>query len=136
MKTLTDIYTSFIRPIFDYAAPSYHTLLTDKQAESLERLQRATLKTIHGFDLSYNECLERSGIPSLRNRRGELFERFVTKTYESNTFKERWFKEKEKSSYNLRHEEVVVQNFASCERLQNAPIYRFRQLVNNREKKK
>ena len=50
---LVRIYCSLIRPIFDYASPAYHTTLTDQQSESLERLQRATLKTIYGLNTSY-----------------------------------------------------------------------------------
>ena len=45
-RLLVRIYVELIRPIFDYACPAYHAILTDSHAEALERLQRSTLKTI------------------------------------------------------------------------------------------
>ena len=60
--TLVPVYTAMIRPLFDYVAPAYTTMLTGDQEESLERMQRNTLKTIFGYDTPYGQCLERAGI--------------------------------------------------------------------------
>ena len=129
-ETLTAVYKSFIRPVFDYASPAFHTILTDDQAEGLERMQRSTLKTIYGFDVPYRECLEKSGLPTLRQRRQTLFENFARKAYDDDHYNAKWFQRKEKSTYGLRREEKVVQKFANCDRLRNAPLYRIRQFIN------
>lgn len=68
-KLLVCVYCELIRPIFDYASRAFDTTMTDCQSESLEGLQRASLKTIFGFTVSYSDCLERAGIPTLKYRR-------------------------------------------------------------------
>ena len=132
---LVQVYQSFIRPVFDYASPAYHTILTDEQAENIERMQRMTLKTIFGFDTPYCECLSKSGLQTLRQRRETLFQNFAGRVYEDEHYNAQWFKEKQKSRYGLRQEDRVVQLFASCDRLKNAPIYRMRQFVKERHRK-
>ena len=129
-EVLVEVHKSFIQPVFDYASPAFHTILTDEQAESLEKLQWSTLKTIYGFDVTYKDCLERAGIPTLRERRQILFEKYARKAYEDEHYKGKWFRPKEKSVYGLRKEERVVQLFANCDRLRNAPLYRIRQFIN------
>ena len=51
------IYLSILRPVLDFAAPTYHSLLTATQTETLEALQRKALKIVYGNDLSYRESL-------------------------------------------------------------------------------
>ena len=132
---LVRVYTAFIRPIFDYAAPAYHTILTDDQAEKLEKMQRSSLKTIFGLETPYQECLELAGLQTLRERRQTLFENFARKAYGDPFFGGRWFEEKQRCNYGLRHENKVVQHFANRDRLLNAPIYRYRRHINDEDKK-
>ena len=61
-KTLVKVYKFFIRPIFDYLTPTYHTMLTEDSADELDRLQRMCLKTIFGMDTTYNDCLSLAGL--------------------------------------------------------------------------
>ena len=121
-KLLVRIYCELVRPIFEYECPAFHTILTDDQSERLEKMQRATLKTIFGMDVTYETCLQRAGIETLKSRREELFKKFTIKAYESEKYKKRWFTEKKKSRYDLRHEDLVEQEFANCQRLQRAPF--------------
>ena len=130
-QTLVRVYCSMIRPIFDYVAPAYHTLLTADQAQELERMQRYSLKTIFGYDVTYEDCLQRAGIPTLEQRREELFRIFAVKSWNSDRWRAKWFKEKEKSAYGLRNERVVVQEFAACDRLMKSPIHMFRRYIND-----
>ena len=129
-EMLVRIYCSLIRPIFEYAAAAFHTLLTQEQSECLERMQRMTLKTIFGWNLSYEECLERSGLQTLKRRREDLFANFTRKAYKSGRFYGRWFQEHKASGYGLRRENEVVQKFALRDRLKNAPCYKMRELIN------
>ena len=71
-----------------------------------------------------------AGIPTLKERREALFKAFTVKAYNSEIYRNRWFEDKTASKYCLRKERKVVQNFARCDRLQQAPIYRMRQLIN------
>ena len=129
--TLIKVYCSLIRPIFEFAVPAFHTLLTDEQSEALERMQRQSLKTIFGWKVAYSTCLERAGIETLRQRRETLFNNFTHKAYESDRYNARWFTPHQKSSYALRREDLVVQKFAHRDRLKNAPCYKMREIINS-----
>ena len=89
-----------------------------------------TLKTIYGFEASYQECLEKSNLETLHTRREKAFEKFAEKVYEDPCYREKWFEEKKPSRYGLRKEDVVIQNHANCDRLKNAPIYKYREYIN------
>ena len=128
--TLVRIYTSLIRLVFEYAAACYHPGLTADQSEQLERLQRISLKVIYGLTTTYQECLRLSGLESLAARRCALFERFVRNSYGYPRFQSRWFTPKTKSIYPLRTEKKVCKLFANCDRLQNAPLYKARKIIN------
>ena len=104
--------------------------MTKCQSESLECLQRASLKTIFGFTVSYSDCLDRAGIPTLKDRRWALFQEFTIKAYKSERFKEGWFENRSDTGHNLRKKNVVEETFARCERLQRAPIFEMQKLVN------
>ena len=129
-KIMTEVYCSLIRPVLEYSANAFHTTLTQEQEEALERLQRMALKTIHGWTTPYRECLELSQIDKLSARRERLFRVFTKKSFKSDRFKMAWFTYKTPSIYGLRKQDKVVQNFANCDRLQCAPIYKMRQLIN------
>ena len=135
-KILTQIYVALIvRPVFEYASACFHTGLTTEQSNRLEKMQRISLKIIYGLSTSYADCLEKSGLRTLSDRRQTLFENFVNKSYESERFRTRGFEEKRPCGYPLRPEKVVKELFASRERLQKAPLYQARKLVNEREKR-
>ena len=101
-KTMTEVYCSLIRPVLEYCSTAYHTTLTAEQSEMLERLQRQLLKIIFGYDVSYAECILRSGIERLDNRRERLFANFTHKCYDSHRFGPKWFTPKQPTSYHLR----------------------------------
>ena len=47
------VYLSILRPVLDYAVPTYHPLLTLAQSDNLESLQKRALKIVYGPSLSY-----------------------------------------------------------------------------------
>ena len=128
--TLTAVYVSFMRPVLEYASCAFHTILTVEQSEILEKMQRTTMKVIYGFETPYRECLEKAGIGRLDERREELLQKFTAKSYESSRFSGRWFEKKEESTYALRKENKIVEEFAKRDRLCNAPLFRMRRILN------
>ena len=68
-KQLVALYCSFVRPILEYCMCVWHFALTKTSSSSLERVQERALHIIFGFDKSYDECLEKSAIVSLKERR-------------------------------------------------------------------
>ena len=69
---LLKAYTTIVRPIAEYCAPVFHSMLNDRQDEELEKLQATALKYIYGFGPSYAQLREISGLKTLRQRRIEL----------------------------------------------------------------
>ena len=73
------IYMSVLRPVIDFASIAYHTLLTKEQSETLEHLQKKVLKIIYGYNVTYDDALERANIPRSENRREDNFINFAIK---------------------------------------------------------
>jgi hypothetical protein len=87
---LVIIYTTYLRPILEYATPVLCSLLTEGQSKTIENLQSRALKIIYGFNESYATLLERSGIERLSERRVTTTDRFAQKTA-ANTRFAGWF---------------------------------------------
>ena len=128
--TLVRVYCSLIRPAIEYPVSAYHSLLTQEDSEALERLQRMALKNIYGIKVPYQKCLELSGLQRLDGRRSEQLLAFAQRAQENSRFSH-WFTRKEASVYGLRKEKKFVEEFASRDRLKNAPLFRMRQLLND-----
>ena len=86
-KKLIDIYCSLIRPVLEYPAVVFHSMLSDEATDRLERLQRLALKSIYGLDCSYADRLEQSGLQTLAARREALVLDFATRTSQSRRLK-------------------------------------------------
>ena len=128
-QSLVIIYCSLLRSTIEYAAPVYSHFLTREQSAALERLQAQSLKTIFGFEKSYNECLELSGLETLEKRRETLVRKFTIKAA-NNPLWEHWFPKHEDYNYNLRKKLTYVEEFAAKERLRLSPIFTMRRILN------
>ena len=65
---LLNVYTSLVRPCFDFACVVYHSMLTKNQSNKLERMQSKIMKIIYGYEESYSRCLGRAGLDLLSVR--------------------------------------------------------------------
>ena len=127
---LLKVFCSLIRPIFDYASVIYGPMLTAAQRTDLERMQAIALKTILGWNHSYRSCLNISGLETLSDRRRAAEVNFAERTVANKRFKY-WFPDNSDVPYNLRRRERYHTEFARSERLQNAPIYNLRRILND-----
>ena len=61
---LVTVYTSDVRPIIEYGDVVWHSGLTDKQANDLERIQKRACRTILGFKkyTTYRDALDSCGL--------------------------------------------------------------------------
>lgn len=66
---LLQVYKSMILPCHDYCSVVFYSSLNITQTSLLERLQSQALKCIYGYNYSYRELLELSGLISLSTRR-------------------------------------------------------------------
>ena len=65
-------YTANVRSVLTYCMPAFYSLLTAKQINEIEKIQRQCTKIILPAILSYNERLEILGIPELSDFSLEL----------------------------------------------------------------
>ena len=67
---LIDIYILFIRSVTEYCAVVFHSSLTQKESEKIERIQKTCLKIILGDEyLDYSNALYLCGLQTLKERR-------------------------------------------------------------------
>ena len=130
---LVNVYTVLIRPCFDYACVVYGPMLTRTQSDQLERQQQKILKIIYGWDESYDRALARAGIDDLLVRRNTLIERFALKLEGNDRFAS-WFPVQAESGYPIPASQKYQELPFRKERLRDAPIYRFRRVLNRLHK--
>ncbi|XP_072172620.1 uncharacterized protein [Diadema setosum] len=71
------VYTVYIRPLLEFAAPVWCTNLTHEQSQALEKVQRRALRLIsYPLYLPYNDALRDMNIESLSERRSSLLTTF------------------------------------------------------------
>lgn len=91
-KELVRAYKTLVRPLAEYCSVVYHSMMTDKQDEEIERLQATTLRYIYGYGISYAKMREESGLSTLRQRRIEAADKFARSCLFSERFC-KWFPE-------------------------------------------
>ena len=112
----------------------YHAQLTDEQDELLERQQSHALKLIYGPNISAGKMREMAGIPTLRQRRLELSDKFAAKTAKNPRFAH-WFPLKRvgrPTRSGARTAPVYEETFARCDRLRNSPLHFMRRRLNGK----
>ena len=121
-----------MRPVADYMSVVYHSMLSDRLDEEVERLQSHALKIIYGREKKYSDMRQLAGVSTLRERRVEACDRFASKCA-SGRFSE-WFPLKEgvRASGRRQNIERYRENFARCDRLRNSPLYYMRRRLNGK----
>ena len=130
---LVRVYTINIRPVVEYCAVIFHSQMTDEQDELLERQQNLVLKYIYGPKISAGKLRELSGVPTLRQRRIDICDKFAKKAKDSARFA-RWFPKKcsDRPTRKSTAAETYVEKFARCDRLKNSPVYYMRRRLNGK----
>lgn len=126
---LLDIYKSTIRPSIDFAANTYHSLLTKQQSSDIERLQLKATKIALGEKVSYNTVIDSGLIETLYSRREQAFRKFAIKTSKNPRF-QHWFPLNEEIPHNLRRREKYFIPKSKTERGMKSPILNMRRILN------
>lgn len=131
---LTDImnfYCTTIRPLLEYCAPVFHHALAAYLNEDIERIQKRVLSIISP-EMSYWECLDRLGLPTLYDRRIELcchlFDS-IANNPEHKLF--HFLPSRKRSSYNLRRQEICNLPRSHTERFRRFFFYAMSQGAHN-----
>ena len=124
------IYLAVLRPVLDFAAPAYHSLLTATQRDLLESLQRRVFKIIYGNNTSYRAALELSGVSTLNDRRQCLTKNFAISAQKNPRYSDGWFPKKPISTYPLRNQPRFQEDRFRTERMRKNPLTYMRTLLN------
>ena len=73
------VYKVILRPVHDYLCVVFHSMMSDRQDEEVERLQSHALKYIFGWKLPYARMRELADVETLRARRIRLTDAFAGK---------------------------------------------------------
>ena len=93
-------------------------------------MQRSTLKSIFGFNVPYRVALEKSGLPTLRERRDALVLNFALAA-EKNPKYEHWFPKQPEYKHDVREKKKYKEEFALHDRMKRSPIFSMRKILND-----
>ena len=127
---LLKIYLAVLRPVLDYASPTYNSLLTKQQDMLLESLQKRAAKIIFGIGSSYTSVISDGGMQPLHERRESLCLSFAQKAATSEKFGKVWFPKNPESIYNIRNPEIYKEVRAKTERMKKNPLCYMRSKLN------
>ena len=128
-KDLKKLYSSLVCSVLEYSSTTYHSMLTRKQENDLENIQKKCLRCIFGYGKTYEELLKESGFATLKARRENAILRFAQKT-SSNPVYQHWFKPNPNPT-SQRHPQIYLEEFARTQRLYNSPLFYMRRILNN-----
>ena len=86
----------------EYACQAWHTGLTDKQSETLERIQKRAMVIVCP-DLSYGNALAKVGLPTLHDRHEHMCRRFFQAMLQPERRLHHLLPEKRDTGYGLRN---------------------------------
>ena len=129
-EDLLCVYLAVLRPILDFASPTYHSLLTKQQSQALEALQKRAVKIIFGINASYTQLVSSGRLQALEQRRRELCLSLARKASNSAKFGGTWFPRKPKTIYNTRNPEMFADERAKTERMRRNPLNYMRRELN------
>ena len=126
---LLKIYETMIRPVLDFASPTYHPLLSISQTKQLEALQKRAAKIIFGFGMSYGDVISTGKMELLENRRSRLCLSFAQKAAANPRFAS-WFPKKKQTDYSTRNPELYQIDKHRTERMKRNPVTYMRYELN------
>lgn len=98
---LRSVYCSFIRPVLEYACPVWHSSLTSKLDDEVEKIQRRAVRIICPR-LSYADGLVELKLPTLFGRRETLCKSFYLKVLHTSSNLNALMPEPAQRHHNLR----------------------------------
>ena len=116
------LYFSLLRPVLDFAAPAYHSLLTMAQSNRLEAIQAKAMKIIYGWTVSYETVIEKTGLERLALRRAEIVDKFASKAEKMPRFWDTWFTPRVPNRPGMRRNERFQHQRYRTERYKKNPV--------------
>ena len=143
VEKLITIWKVILRSRTEYAAPLWHSGLTDSDSRNLERLQKSALGIILGVTyidfirhykvrgrvVPYEEALALLKLPTLSARRETLTRKFAEDTFNNERHKG-FFEESNDTGYDTRIKQPIKVPFCKTDRYRNSAIPFMSRLLN------
>ena len=129
-EDMLQIFNTVVRPVVEYAVPTYHPMLTGEMRDAIESIQKRASKIIFGWNADYDELVKSGRIETLQARRDKLTLNFARKASKDERFKH-WFPERNMNGVELRNVKKYKETFARTDRLWKSPIFHMRRLLNS-----
>ena len=129
---LKDLYTSVQRSVLEYSSVVFHSQFNKHQTNLLQKVQKKTLRAIYGYELTYQQLLEKSQLPSLEERRTEALAKFAKKTSENPKYANTWFPQRNIRQHTRANNPFTEEIATGC-RLYKSPVFAMRRLLNEGE---
>ena len=127
---LLKTYKTYIRPILDYAVPTYHPQLTLALSLEIESFQADAMKIVFGPLVANHTVIEHEKIELHEIRRANLFQKFAEKAARNPSFNTKWFPHNHVHDHNLRRRNNYLELATRTERYKKSPIPAMRTLLN------
>ena len=125
------VYRGYVRPVIEYAAPLWHSSITQSQDSQIEKIQKRVCKYILGRRYTtYEDALTTLKLQSLHDRRLKLCSEFAMKASTSEKFSS-WFPVSEyHSNMTLRHHRKFGLFKCRTSRFKSSPLPFLTKLLN------
>ena len=132
IENLIDVYIKQIRSVLELAVPVWHPSLTVVDKVGIERVQRAALQVILGYDYrSYASALEVSNLSTLEDRRKKLCSKFASKSVKHPKHRN-WFKVNTKVTVTRQKQPNFCHVISRTTRFANSPISYLTRILNSK----
>ena len=129
-------YSMKIRTVLEFAAPVFSSMLTERDKDDIERIQKIVLKVILSDDYSsYSQACSKMNTTTLENRRKNLSLRFALSCFENPQHKH-MFKQRNAPYYNIRNLKSFEEPQCHSDRYFSSPLPYLTRLLNEYFKKK
>lgn len=137
VKDLLQIYISQVRSKLEQSAVVWHSSLTKRNENDIERIQKSALRVIlnNGYT-SYQKALETLRMQSLRDRREQLCLKFAKNCLKIDKFRKFFPLNNKLHSMPTRHCEKYAAKKKSSERYAKSALPYMIQLLNDNDRKR
>ena len=126
---ILDVYTKEVRSVVELAVPAWHSGITVKQSDQIERIQKVAVSIIFGRNkMSYLTSLKLLGLDTLKKRRESLCLNFVKKSLKS---RHRDMFVDNCSNYDTRNKKSFVEPKSNSKRVFMSPLVYLTRLGNS-----
>ena len=125
------LYCVIVPPVIETNSIVYHSMLTQTQSQTIEKLQKKVLRLCYGNFLCYETMLSEHSILSMEERRIKTIRKFTQNIMKNERFSEKWLVPRMDPDMNIRNRRPYVENHARTSRYQNSPLLYIQRTAND-----